>query len=97
MEKNDLFKILKNYIIASQYKEHIKKIGVFGSVARGDQSLDSDLDIFVDLSPVKAFELIGIKQDIEELTKRRVDIVVLREKMNPYLRSRIERDGIVIR
>ncbi len=97
MEENDLFKILKNYIISSQYKKHINKLGVFGSVARGDQSPDSDLDIFVDLSPVKAFELIGIKQDIEKLTQRRVDIVVLREKMNPYLKSRIERDGIVVR
>ena len=97
MEKNDLFKILKNYLESSKYKDNIKNMGIFGSIARGDQSFESDIDIFVDLSPVKAFDLIGIKQDIKKLTGQHVDIVTIRENMNPFLKTRIEREGIVVR
>ncbi len=97
MEKNDLFKILKNYLESSKYKDNIKNMGIFGYIARGDQSFESDIDIFVDLSPLKAFDLIGIKQDIEKLTGQHVDIVTIRENMNPFPKTRIEREGIVVR
>lgn len=97
MNKDEIFKELKKYLYDCKYKEHIKKIGIFGSVARGEISPDSDIDIFVDLSPVKAFDLIGIKQDIEKLTGQHVDIVTIRENMNPFLKSKIEREGIVVR
>jgi len=96
MNKNEIFKELKNYLNNCQYKEHIKKMGVFGSVARGEMSSDSDIDIFVELSPIKAFDLIGIKQDIEKITGKHVDIVTIREKMNPFLKSKIEREGIIV-
>jgi len=97
MNKDEIFKELKNYLNDCRYREHIRKIGVFGSVARGEMSPDSDIDIFVDLSPVKAFDLIGIKQDIEKLTSQHVDIVAIRENMNPFLKSKIEREGIIVR
>lgn len=97
MNKNEILHELKKYLDACQYKEHIKKMGIFGSVARGEISDESDIDIFVNLSPVKAFDLIGIKQDIEELTGKHVDIVTIRDNMNPFLKSRIEREGVIVR
>jgi len=97
MNENEIYKELKKYINTCQYRKRIKKFGIFGSVARGDISNDSDIDIFVDLSPVKAFDLIGIKQDIEKITGKHVDIVAIRDKMNPFLKSRIENEGIIVR
>ncbi len=97
MNKIEILNELKRYLDNSQYKDRIRKIGVFGSVARGEISAGSDIDIFVDLSPVKAFDLIGIKQDIEKLTEKHVDIVIIRDNMNPFLKSRIEREGIIVR
>ena len=97
MNKNEILNELKRYVDNSRYKDRIRKIGVFGSVARGEISAGSDIDIFVDLSPVKAFDLIGIKQDIEKLTKKHVDIVIIRDNMNPFLKSRIEKEGIIVR
>jgi hypothetical protein len=35
-----------------------------------------------------------MKEEIEERVHRRVDIVRLREKMNPFLKERIEKEGI---
>lgn len=97
MTENEIIKKIEKYLDDSQYKEHIRKLGVFGSVARGNIYDDSDIDIFVDLSPVKAFDLIGIKQDIEKITGKHVDIVAIRDKMNPVLKHRIENEGIIVR
>jgi predicted nucleotidyltransferase len=42
----------------------------------------------------KLLDMIAIKQLIDEDLHLKVDIVRLREKMNPYLKKRILRDGI---
>jgi len=42
------------------------------------------------------FVMIGIKQTIEEALKEKVDIIRLRDKMNGFLRQRIERDVIYV-
>ena len=40
--------------------------------------------------------LVGIKQDLEEVFKRHVDIVRYRDKMNPFLRKRIEKEAVYV-
>jgi predicted nucleotidyltransferase len=40
--------------------------------------------------------LIGIKQDLEDLLKRSVDIVRYRETMNDFLKQRIEQEAIYV-
>ena len=66
---------------------------MFGSYARDEATTDSDIDIFVQMNP-KLLNMIAIKQLIEEDLHQKVDIVRLRDKMNPYLKKRILRDGI---
>jgi len=39
---------------------------------------------------------VHIKEDIEKRVNRRVDIVLIGKKMNPALKSRIERDGVYV-
>jgi len=74
----------------------VKKIGLFGSYARGDASEDSDIDIVVELGKPDLFYLIGLKQLIEEAMGCKVDIVRLRNKMNESLKQRIERDALYV-
>jgi predicted nucleotidyltransferase len=74
-------------------KYAVTKLGFFGSYARGENHPGSDVDIVVELSDPDMFALIAIKQELEEKLGTRVDIVRLREKMNPLLRQRIERDA----
>jgi hypothetical protein len=42
------------------------------------------------------FNLIGIKQDLEEEFHRPVDIVRYREKMNRFLKRRIEKEVVYV-
>jgi predicted nucleotidyltransferase len=69
-------------------------MGVFGSFARGVETGDSDLDVFVRTETPNPYLLVHLKHAIEGRVNRKVDIVRLRERMNPALKSRIERDGI---
>lgn len=51
---------------------------LFGSVARGDATLTSDVDVLVDLLPDKGNELLrvaGIAEELSQLLSRRVDVV----------------------
>lgn len=87
---------LRNHKIFFEKEFKVKKIGVFGSCARGDISEDSDIDIVVELEKPDLFYLIGIKQTIEDAFGNKVDVIRLREKMKGTLKQRIERDVIYV-
>lgn len=72
----------------------IEEMGVFGSFARGSATAASDLDIYVRTRSPNPYLLVHLKEAIEGRVHRRVDIVRLRERMNPSLRRRIEQEGI---
>ena len=77
-------------------KYAIKKIGLFGSFAKNTPREDSDIDIVVQLEKQDLFQIIGIKQDLEEEFHRTVDVVSYREKMNPFLKDRIDHEAIYV-
>jgi len=78
-------------------KYGILEIGIFGSLARDEGGEDSDVDIFIRTKTPNPFILVHIKEDLEGLTGKHVDIVRMREKMNPFLRERIEKEGRYVR
>lgn len=51
---------------------------LFGSVARGEEGPDSDIDVFIELAPdvvLDIFEYVGLKTYIEDLFPGPVDVV----------------------
>ena len=70
----------------------ILEIGVFGSTARDDAREDSDVDICIETRAPNPFALVHIKEDIERIVHKHVDIVRVRENMNPFLRERIKKE-----
>ncbi len=66
-----------------------RNVRVFGSVARGEERPDSDIDLLVDAGPVtSAWFPGGLIVDLEDLLGRRVDVVTekgLREELRPYV------------
>lgn len=86
--------ILRKYLTLKSDIYGIIRIGIFGSVARNEQSQDSDVDVCVEMKKPDLFTMVHIKEDLQELFGRSVDIVRLRKNMNPMLLSRIQRDGI---
>jgi len=56
----------------------------------------SDIDVVVELKTQDLFDLIGIKLDLEEELSRQVDIVSYRDKMNNFLKRRIEKEAVYV-
>ena len=63
-------------------------------VARNEQTEDSDVDVCVEMKKPDLFTMVHIKEELQELFGKPVDIVRLRKNMNPMLLKQIERDGI---
>ncbi|MBU4445845.1 nucleotidyltransferase domain-containing protein [bacterium] len=96
MNRENIISFIAQNKTEFEKKFSVRKIGLFGSYARDEAFEDSDIDIVVELEKPDLFNLIGIKQAIEEALKIEVDIVRLREKMNTTLKRRIERDAIYV-
>jgi predicted nucleotidyltransferase len=75
-------------------KYGIRRMGIFGSVARGEQTEDSDIDICVEMEKPDMFFLIAIKDELQTIFNRKVDIVRIRENMNPFLLNTIIKTAI---
>ncbi|MGQ0665072.1 MAG: nucleotidyltransferase family protein [Pseudomonadota bacterium] len=72
----------------------IKRIAVFGSVARGEGGPASDLDLLVEFYDTPGiFEFIGVKERLEELLGRRVDLAT-EGALHHRLRDRILKEAV---
>ena len=72
----------------------IKRLSLFGSVARGDAVPDSDVDLAVELdrsARIDLFKLIALEERIGKLLGRKVDLVP-EPIEKPRLRRNVERD-----
>jgi predicted nucleotidyltransferase len=74
----------------------IEQIALFGSRARGDHKLASDIDLAVFLLP--EFNNRGrMTSDFDDLnTLLKIDIVLINEHIDPKLLENIEREGVVL-
>lgn len=72
------------------------RIRVFGSFARGSSHSDSDLDLLVELKPGHSLlDVVAIKQDLQDLLGRRVDVVTERS-ISPYMRDAVCEEAVAI-
>lgn len=72
----------------------VREAWVFGSVARGDDTPGSDLDLLIDLEPGTSFaEYVGLADDLSGALGCPVDVVTTKElESNQLLSRRIARD-----
>jgi len=69
----------KDIIIQEIKLYNPNKIGIFGSYARDENNMDSDLDILVSfVSDITLFDLIGIEQGLSDKLGLKVDLVTER-------------------
>jgi hypothetical protein len=74
----------------------LKSLGVFGSVARGDAGDRSDIDIVFGTANPNLLRTAALRNELESLLGKSVDIVRLRDHMNPRLKASIERDAVYV-
>jgi len=72
----------------------LRELSIFGSVLREDFSAESDVDILIDFEPGREMSIelyLAIKDDLEALFGRAVDLVQMHLLSNPYRRYEILR------
>ena len=83
----------KNEILAVAQQHGIMNIRIFGSEARGEDNLQSDIDLLVDLEKGRTlFDLGGALMQLQDLLGRKVDIVTERG-LHWYLREKIMKEA----
>ena len=69
---------------------------VFGSVARGEDRPDSDVDLLVDLPPdIGLLGLGRVQAELEDIVGTKVDLVPASD-LKPAVRARAERDLVAL-
>ena len=96
MSRDEILLALRRFKEVNQHKYNIRRIGLFGSAAQENMTDRSDLDVVVELETQDLFDLIGIKLDLEEQLNRQVDIISYREKMNEFLKRRINKEAVYV-
>ncbi len=97
-DKNQILQYLSANKQSISQKYHLKKLGIFGSYARNDQTPESDLDLLVEfedntpnLSDIKEI----LRKEMQSIFQIPIDIC--REKyIKPIFRKQILSDAIYV-
>ncbi len=93
MDKINILNYLKKHKKEFKNKFDIEAIGLFGSYARDEATTNSDIDIFVKMPP-NLFDMVAIKEQIEEELHKKVDITREHKNMKPLFIEMIHKDLI---
>ncbi|MBF0524481.1 MAG: nucleotidyltransferase domain-containing protein [Deltaproteobacteria bacterium] len=94
--KNEALNLIKQYKNRFGEKYGIQEIGIFGSVARETNTEESDVDVVIKIHPPSLITMSHIRIDLEEMMHRHVDLIHYREKMNSFLKQRIESEAVYV-
>jgi predicted nucleotidyltransferase len=94
--QTEILNLLRRYKPTAQKKYGLTRIGIFGSVARGEQTADSVVHVCYEGQAPSLLTLDMIQTELEQLLDCKVDLVRVRDNMNSLLRQRIIRDGIYV-
>lgn len=90
----DTLRKKRKEILALAERHKAEQVRVFGSLARGEASAGSDIDLLVHFrSGASLLDLIGLQQEASDLMHRPVDIVS-DEGISPYLARRILSEAV---
>ena len=74
----------------------ITKLGIFGSVARQENTEESDIDIVVEVEKPTLSLMYELKEKLKELFNCNVDLVRFRSTLRPLLKSNILNDAVYV-
>ena len=76
-------------------KYGIKEVYLFGSYARGEANINSDIDIFCDKGNIRTLpDQVGMEEELKEALNKDVDVVFIGSYMDDYFKKQIMEDII---
>ncbi len=94
MRRQEALTILQEHRETLRRRFSVKTMRLFGSVARDDAGIDSDIDLLVSFEETPTlFEFMRLKGYLEDLLKNKVDLITeagLKDRARPS----VERDAV---
>lgn len=87
--------ILKKHRDKLKEKYYVKRIGIFGSLSKGEQTSESDVDILVEFDGPIGWDIVELKDYLEDLIGKKIDLVSIKA-LKPQLRENILNEVIYV-
>ncbi|QGU00346.1 Hypothetical protein SYNTR_1752 [Candidatus Syntrophocurvum alkaliphilum] len=92
--KLNVIKQNKEIILKLAQKYGASNIRIFGSISRGEEHKNSDLDLLVDFDKDRTlFDMVGLKLELEELLGFKVDIAT-EKSLHNLIADQVKREAI---
>ncbi|MDV3002437.1 MAG: hypothetical protein N5P05_004092 (plasmid) [Chroococcopsis gigantea SAG 12.99] len=87
----------RSEIIKIADKHGAFNVRFFGSVARGEETENSDIDFLIDydISRISPWFPVGLIEDLEQLLNRKVDVITTKS-LHYYIRDKIIREAVTL-
>lgn len=95
MQRKEVLQILSKNKKDLTERYGLKKMGIFGSVAKNTATSDSDIDIVVEMAPDILLRA-ELKQELERLLGYKVDLIRYWKRMNHYLKQHIDKEALYV-
>jgi predicted nucleotidyltransferase len=92
----EYLRLLRGYKRAHAAEYGIERMGIFGSVARGEQREGSDIDIYYEGPSMGLKSLVRLPHELEEVLSVPVDVVRRHRNLQPHFVKRIMKDIIYV-
>lgn len=92
MERKKIIETIIEYLSGHD----ASKIALFGSFARGEDTLNSDIDVIVNFRKrISLLELVGLELELSEIIGKKVELISERA-INPIIRPFIDNDITIV-
>ena len=96
MSQLDKLHRMRSGIYRIARKHHVRKVYVFGSCARQEETPESDIDILIEpTAEATLFDFMDIQDELEKLLGRKIDVVSKRG-LHPYLREDVLKEAVTL-
>ncbi|MBC7217564.1 MAG: nucleotidyltransferase domain-containing protein [Candidatus Caldatribacterium sp.] len=96
MRREDVLAFLQAHKEELMREFQLRRIGLFGSFARGENNEQSDIDIVVEMEEPDLFKISRLEEKLTNALGRKVDVLRLRKNMDALLRKRVENESLYV-
>lgn len=96
LELQDCIEKLVDFKSKFAQKYGITKLGIFGSVARKENTEDSDIDIVVEVQKPSLQLMYELKEALKQIFDCEVNLVRFRDSLRPLFKTNIQKDAIYV-
>ena len=86
---------IKSVVVPIAKNFGIKKVSLFGSYARGEQTENSDIDFLIDKGNLYGFAFFGLIEELENSLQRNIDVLTYSALERSLIKNAIQ-DEVVI-